>query len=335
MDLRGGTYRIWAVLRSGKNAQSHSVEPKTVVIIGANGFIGRHLSKGLVSAGYNVTGVSKSRPESVEFTDFLEGYNYELCAFDDVIAKSQVVIFSAGKLRPSSPFDFEVVSSEAGNVLGIARKCAEFGVEKFVMTSSGGTIYGHPDVVPVSEKMPARPINAYGYMHSIVENGLRVISNQSELKTVSLRVGNVYGPGQTSRLGQGLIPVIFEKVRTSQKLDIRGDGTEMRDYIFIHDLVDCYAKVIENTPSYMCYNVGSEVGVSINGVVAQIEQVLGKTVERQFTEIIHGAPGFDVILDCSRARYDLGWKPQYSFEQGLKTYLGHIEDNPQGQGLSV
>lgn len=294
---------------------------KSITIIGANGFIGRSLSKQLIEKGHKVIGVSKNKPDNIDFHEFHMGYNYELTAFPEILKKSDVVIFCAGHMRPSSPFDLDAIFFEASNVLKIARQCAKLEVEKFLMTSSGGTIYGRVDTMPIKENIALKPSNPYGYMHLIIENGLRVINKRTDLNPISLRVGNAYGPGQTSRLGQGLIPILHQFIKSGDTFKVYGNGRLKRDYVFIDDIVSFFLAAIDGKNSHLSYNLGTGVGTSILDAVELAEKITATPIIREHVKEINGTVASDIVLDISRGRDDLGWDFTVSLDAGLKRYF--------------
>ena len=295
------------------------IMPSKVLVVGAGGFIGRGISARLIDAGYEVYGASRTKP-NLDYSGFTLGRsdtieNIEPGAYDSVV-------FSAGKLRPNSKVKSLIndVFPEAIEVIRFAELCESAGVKKFIMISSGGTIYGEGGGSKKVETDRLQPQSPYGYMHLLVDKGLSQIKARGKLQTVCMRVANVYGPGQNIVDGQGLIPAIRNCVIKGDAFGIRGDGTAVRDYIFIDDVAEAIRLVInaENVP--LALNIGSSRGASINEVVSLFEKQINQMIKVTYNPAV-GTEVKEIVLDNSLAREELGWAPQTSLELGLRKFI--------------
>ena len=193
-----------------------------------------------------------------------------------------------------------------------------------IFFSSGGTIYGNPDRLPVTEDTPIAPLSNHGAGKAAQEAFCHAFRAQGHAVTI-LRPSNAYGPGQTLKNGFGLIRTMLECIRHDTPLEIWGDGENIRDFIYIDDVVEACMRLIDLPQDSGTYNLGSGMGYSINQVRRIVEQVtgIGLKISR------HPAREIDVravVLDISRLEAQLSWKPQTSLEEGVKRTLKWLRE---------
>lgn len=183
-----------------------------------------------------------------------------------------------------------------------------------VYFSSGGTVYGNPVQIPVAEDCPMVPMSNHGagkVAQEIFCNALRAQGNP----TTILRPSNAYGPGQTLRQGFGLIRTMLEHARLGTTLEIWGDGENVRDFIYIDDVVEATLRLIQQPQDSGTYNLGSGVGYSVNQVRSAVEALCNRRVKVRY----HPARGIDVrsvVLDNGRLAAQLNWKPCVDLPDG-------------------
>ena len=195
--------------------------------------------------------------------------------------------------------------------------------------SSGGTVYGNPLQLPVSEDAAIAPISPYGVAKVAQENICQGLRAQGNAVTI-LRPSNAYGPYQTARSGFGLVRTLLEHARTGTTMEIWGDGENVRDYLYIDDIVEstlCLTRLQQDSGTY---NLGSGVGHSINQVKNLVEQVTGLPVKT----IFRPARGIDVravVLNTASLCAKLDWQPSVGLAQGLESIWQKSVDsmNPQ------
>ena len=295
--------------------------PRKVLVVGASGFIGRSVSKTLISEGFEIHGVARTQPD-LNFADFTNSRSHEITELKS--GEYDAVVYAAGKLRPSSKVDSLIkdVFPETMEVLRFAELCEAIGVKKFIMISSGGTIYGEGGGAKKIESDNLRPVSPYGYMHLMVDKGLSQISRRQNMQTVCLRIANVYGPGQNTVEGQGLIPAIRNCVVAEEVFTIRGDGTSVRDYVFIDDVVEAIRLTLgrENLP--LAINIGSARGMSVNDVFSIFQEQIDKPIKVANIQA-HSAELKEIVLDITLAQKTLGWTPKVELKQGVQSFLQH------------
>lgn len=297
-------------------------------VYGANGFIGRHVVEGLLAAGKSVRAVSRrfeprqseswaNRVDLIE-ADFTNPMSM-LASVQDLDTVIQLISSSSPGMGNRVLVD-DIRENVIPHVAFLQNAIAA-GVKRYIFISSGGTVYGPTAPVPTDEDAHTHPINSHGMTKLMIEKYLQMFSRVDGLEYVILRVSNPYGPGQTFRKGQGLIPAILQRHRDGRPIQIFGDGRAERDYIFIDDLVDAVVKTT-HLPGVAneVLNIGKGEGRSILSVVEAIERCLGVTLEKDFL------PGRNTdvdksILNIDKARRLLDWSPDVPFEAGLRRML--------------
>lgn len=301
---------------------------RMIGIYGANGFIGRHLLARLVSDGLPVRAVSRRIGPDLEK---LYGRDAELIAANlhDPLAMAaslhglETVVQLISTSTPGLQNRY-IVADIRDNVIPhveFIQNAITAGVKKYIFISSGGTIYGPGQAKPIPEDAPTNPISSHGITKLAIESYLRMYGHVNGLNYVILRFANPFGPGQEFRKGQGLIPAVLDRYAQGLPVQIIGDGSARRDYIFIDDAIDALARSIASeTIHQQTLNVGSGESRSIAEVIGAMEQVLGTRFERE--HLRHRPTDVDIsVLDISRAKSVLGWQPRTSFRDGLARTL--------------
>jgi UDP-glucose 4-epimerase len=194
--------------------------------------------------------------------------------------------------------------------------CRELGVTRLVFVSSGGTVYGVPQQIPTPETAPTDPITAYAISKLSVEKYLGLYRHLHGLNYRVLRVANPFGPYQTAVKSQGLVAALIARGLRNETIEIWGDGTVVRDFVFIDDVVDALVAAMSDESSERIFNIGSGQGRSVRDVIASVESVLARTVSVRWQ---HARP-VDIprsTLAIERAKKELGWQPKTKFEDGL------------------
>lgn len=297
---------------------------KRCVVFGANGFIGSHVCEALLDAGHQVVAFDISR----DFLSLrhLDSGRLETCT-GDFLDRAAVrkalhgaewvfhLISTTLPATSNSNMVFDVQSNVVASI-EMLEECVASGVQRLVFASSGGTVYGLPASDPVAENAPLHPIVSYGCTKLAIENYCRLFQHQFKLRTVSLRLANPYGPGHQG-LTQGAIPVFLKRMLAGKPITIWGDGSVTRDYVYIADVAQAFVKAAKYQGQHQVFNIGSGEGLSLRGLLAQLEQATGRQAE-----VIYEAPrSFDVpriVLDVSRARDELAWDAATPLQQGIR-----------------
>lgn len=297
-----------------------------VAVYGAAGFIGSALVRRLIKSRHKVRSIARKDLNEQYFdcspSDTFSHHVADLNDVDAIVRSLQgvdVAVQLMGSAKPSTgkgALQRELIS-ELPPQIAFMEACHQANVQKIVFLSSGGTVYGHPQILPIPETHPRRPINSYGIIKATIENYLQMFQQTHALGSVVVRLANPFGPGQSYSKGQGLIPAILMRHFSGEPIHIFGDGSAQRDYLYINDTIDAIMEIISRRDlNGATINVGSGVGRSILDVIGAIESSLGGKLELKFLD---GRPG-DVdknILDIKKAKNLLGWKPVTPFQEAV------------------
>ncbi|WP_172327608.1 NAD-dependent epimerase/dehydratase family protein [Mangrovicoccus sp. HB161399] len=294
--------------------------PKKVLVIGGCGFIGSHIVDGLLAAGTAVR-VLDRRPEA--FREPLPGVEYIFGDFSDPFQLLEslegvdAVMHCASTTVPSTS-NIDPVADISGNLISSVRLLKllrQMNIGKLVYLSSGGTVYGVPQADPVSEDHPQNPISSYGIVKSAIEKYIFMEQELHGLSAVVLRASNPYGPRQGHTGIQGIIGTYLWKLARGEDLEVWGDGTVVRDFIYVKDMADiCVAAL--NSEASGVYNAGAGEGTSVNEIVEAVRHATG----RDFQPTYKVARAYDVpriVLDIGRAQETFAWSPKVSLVEGV------------------
>jgi UDP-glucose 4-epimerase len=298
------------------------------VVLGGAGFIGSHLVERLLAAGHSVRvfdlndpGPAGRYPRYGE-VEWVRGNFLEVEDVRRGIAGCEAAFHLAWTTLPKSSNEDPAADVEH-NIAGTVRVLEAWrraGGGKFVFISSGGTVYGAPRALPITEAQATYPLSSYGITKLAIEKYLELYRVLHGLDYCVLRVANPYGERQRIVSGQGAVTAFLYRAHRGEPIEIWGDGRVVRDYLYVGDVAEALARALDHRGERRVINIGSGAGRDLNEVLAAIERVLGRPVERRY------APGrnFDVpanVLDVSLARAELGWQPTTSFEDGLARTL--------------
>ncbi|PBB64785.1 NAD-dependent epimerase [Mesorhizobium sp. WSM4312] len=304
------------------------------LILGGSGFIGRHVAALLVQSGHEVVlaGRSLSKPT---FTPALEervgwrSFDLANAQWDSLIDGITVIHHYAWSSVPASANNDPSLdlSTNVAPTLGLLEALRKKGslAPRLIFASSGGTVYGKLLRVPVHEDHRLSPITAYGAGKAAVELYLGTYRALYGLDCRVARLANPFGAGQNLAKGLGAVTTFLHRALSQQPIIIWGDGEVVRDFIHISDVAAGLVALARAQPldSHHVFNIGSGEGVSLNGVIAELESKLPHRLDVRYE---HGRK-FDVpvsVLDISLIRETLGWRPSLSFSEGLSQTLGDL-----------
>lgn len=309
-----------------------------ILILGGQGFIGQNLCKRLIEEGHDVSVVERSivKERVLEKVSYHEGDFTDISSYKEYLRGIDVVyhLISTTNANDSNQ---EIERDIEQNVVGTVRlldACVEANVKKIVFTSSGGTIYGIPESIPIAEDDMKNPICSYGITKLMIEKYLHLYHHLYGIDYTVLRLSNPYGPYHQSP-NQGLINVILRKVYNQEEVTVWGDGEVKRDYVYINDAVDALSLVKDMECEEKVFNIGSGNSYSICDIIKEIENVLGVDVRKTYKE----ARNQDVpinVLDISLAQQILGWNPKIDLPTGLVLTYESLckEASSQSEGVT-
>jgi len=293
-----------------------------VLVTGGAGFIGSHLVDRLVEEGYSVRIIDNFSSGSLEnIRHHLGGKRVEVLGVDlkdpagveeSVKGVEAVFHFAANPevrvstTNPEVHFRENVVATF--NLLEAMRR-NDVGDLVFASSSS---VYGEPEEIPVGEEAPIRPVSVYGASKAACENLIHAYSKLYGIKAVALRYANVVGP----RLRHGVVyDFIVKLLKDPGVLEILGDGTQTRSYIYIDDAVEATITAWKaSRGGFEAYNVGSEDWITVNDVADVVVEVMGlQNVKRVYKPVLHGVGWLGdvkkIALKVEKLK-SLGWRPR-------------------------
>lgn len=303
---------------------------KSCLVFGATGFIGWNLCRGLVAQGARIRAVAhrtlSDEQRQGPGIDWIRGSLLDRDFVSRAVAGQSLVFHLVSSSSPGS-YNTNPSADLQENVaptLQLAELSLVAGVERIVFASSGGTVYGVGRESVLTEASATNPISAYGVGKLATEKYLEIFWRHLGLKSSILRISNPYGPYQNAAKGQGLIGKIMNCALQGEAMTVWGDGSIVRDFIYIDDVVSALVAVTCYDGAEQVFNVGSGIGASVNDIIAAVERTTGLNVAVDYQ------PGraADVpmnILDTTLIRTRLGWSPRVSLEDGLRlTYQWNL-----------
>jgi UDP-glucose 4-epimerase len=290
------------------------------IVLGGGGFIGTNLCRRLLSAGHRVRAFGRrcQFPQELRGVEWYQGDFTDASALAAALETFDVVFHLVHSTTPQSA-NLDMAGDVQGNVvasLALFDLCRKLKVRRLVFVSSGGTVYGLPAAIPTPETAPTDPIGAYGVGKLSIEKYLAVHGRLHGLDYRILRVTNPYGPFQVPIRNQGLVAAIISKALRGESNEIWGDGSVIRDYIFIDDVVDALVAAVDDRSEERIFNIGSGNGRSVREVLAAIELALGEKLDVDWKQ----GRAADVpasVVAIERARDLMGWAPRTPLDSGL------------------
>src|SRR5271165_1724251 len=247
------------------------------IVLGGGGFLGINLCRRLAYAGHRVRAFGRRClfPQALEKVEWYQGDFCDATALAAAIETYDIVFHLVHTTTPhSANLDMakdvqqNVVSSIA--LFDISRS---LGVKRIVFVSSGGTIYGTPDQIPTPETAPSEPITAYGIGMLAIEKYLALYQRLHGLQYRILRVANPFGPFQVPVKNQGVISVLVSHAINRESIEIWGDGSVVRDYIFVEDVIDALEAAMNDQSGSRVFNIGSGSGRSLLDIIGAVENL--------------------------------------------------------------
>lgn len=305
------------------------------LVLGGTGFIGSHLVDELVLEGHFVRVLA--RPASASAADRWDSPRVEVVigdfndpeVIDRVVRGCDAIFHLVSTTLPKSSNENPLfdLNTNVGGTIRLLEAAKKHGVRKVVFASSGGTIYGRTEVSPIPESHATDPTCSHGIGKLTIEKYLHLYHELHGVDYCSLRIANPYGTRQRTEKAQGAVGVLLERVLNGRPFEIWGDGSVVRDYIFISDVVDALIAGAREREGCKVFNIGTGRGTSLNELVDLVEAATGCRAQRMY------APGrvFDIrenVLDTTLASKELGWTATVSLEEGLRRTLEWRQEAP-------
>jgi UDP-glucose 4-epimerase len=292
------------------------MQDRRVLLVGG-GFIAQVLSRQLVAAGYEVHFLTR-RPASADFSGAIwhQGDVQDRQLLQRLLPCFATVVHLATTTTPGvSAHQPALEISNLTPTLTLLEVLQDFPKTHLIYLSSGGTLYGNPDTLPVAESAPMRPLSFHGAGKAAAELFFDVARQQGCAVSI-LRPANAYGPGQPLKHGFGLVRTVLENLYRDTPIEIWGDGEAIRDFIFVDDVAAACSRLIDLPTDRETYNVGSGTGYSLNELIALAGEASGRSPRVVYRP---GRTGDvrRVVLAIDKLRA-LGWAPTVSLKEGLR-----------------
>ncbi|MHB1616997.1 MAG: NAD-dependent epimerase/dehydratase family protein [Metallibacterium sp.] len=290
---------------------------RKVFVAGAAGFIGQHLVRALVSGGVSV--IAQVHQRQVDFGPGVQTVTADTAAETLLQDCDEVAWLASGTTPAGSASDpLLELGSNLAPLLKLLQALQSQPGCHLLHVSSGGTLYGDVDH-PASESLAMHPRSYYAAGKAAAEHFIEAWCQQYSGTATVLRPSNVYGPGQTLHGGFGVIPAAMSCLRDGKPMTLWGDGESLRDYLYIDDFIAACMAALRQPPQHgmHVFNVCSGQATSLKQLLALIEQVAGRTLQRD-QRPVRMVDLRRVLLDGMRIRHELGWAPRTSLHDGLQ-----------------
>jgi UDP-glucose 4-epimerase len=298
-----------------------------VFLLGAGGFIGRHLARRLADDGREVIAATR-RPLAFAHPRIRNAVSAwdERGQFAEWIAGCGAVVHAASSSTPGSSAAQPQLEGNLRTTLALVEALQDAPSPRLLYLSSGGTLYGERES-PALEDDPLRPRSYHGAGKIAAESFIRAWAAQYAGTAAILRPSNVYGPGQPARSGFGIIPAAFDCALHGRPLTIWGDGATVRDYLYVDALLAlCEAAVSRPLEAGAhAFNAGHGQGIAVADLLDLVEAVAGRPIERRHAQA-RRVDIRSVLVDNAAARAAFGWTPQVGLEDGLRRTWAWFRD---------
>lgn len=322
-----------------------------ILVVGGAGYIGSHAVRVLIEAGHRVTvfdNLSRGHREAVPMGLLVEGELTDTQFVRETLERYEieaVMHFAAFALvnesvnDPSLYYQNNVIAT-----LSLLDAMRLAGVKKFVFSSTTAT-YGEPEIVPIRETTPQKPINPYGFTKLVIEQALADYSQAYGLGYAALRYFNAAGAHPDGSIGEDhdpeshLIPIVLQvALGQREQITVFGDdyqtpdGTCVRDYVHVNDLADAHLRALNRLEpgKGLCLNLGTGHGTSVREIINACRKVTGHPIPEEMGPRREGDPS-ELVADACLAQEVLGWEPKYTDVQSIvETAWRWHQSHPQG-----
>lgn len=306
-----------------------------IIVLGAAGFIGTNLSIALANNKENkVTLVDRNKEYfnkklyNLENIRIIEN-NLNVESDFETLLNNQDIVYHLVSSNIPSTSNQQISQELFSNVIfssNLFDACVKVGVKKVVFISSGGTVYGKESTMPLKEETQTNPITSYGIQKITIEKLLYLYNYMYGLDYRVIRLANPFGPYQRPNGVLGAVTTFTYKALKDEEIEVYGDGTVVRDFIYIDDAIRGILKIAEKETDFHTYNLGSGKGISIN----QLLDILSKTLDKKLKVSYKNARKVDVpvnYLDISRYEKNIGKIGLTSLEEGILLTARFMKEN--------
>lgn len=303
------------------------------LVVGGNGFLGSYVVDELVAAGHDVTVFDRfSSPPTFTSAGVraIAGDYLDTAALRSALEGQELLFHLLSTTTP--------VTADADPTLDIRTNVAQgvellslavaAGVQRVYFASTGGAIYGDQPGETIAETALPVPVSPYAIGKLALEGYLRYFERKHGLRSVTFRISNPYGPRQHPDKKQGVIPIFLQHIAKGEPIEILGDDSMVRDYLFAPDMARMIVAAVGAEPAHDIYNIGSGHGTTLGQVIDLATAITGATVE----VVTRARPATFVersVLDISRYSAEFGSPTLVSLEEGMaRTWAAMREAKP-------
>ncbi|MGH7764560.1 MAG: NAD-dependent epimerase/dehydratase family protein [Candidatus Dormibacteraceae bacterium] len=304
-----------------------------ILVSGGAGFIGSNVVDAFIAAGHEVAvldNFSTGRQENVNLAARVyrvdlreqEAVNDAVAAFKPEIVNHHAAQSEVPKSVADPAFDAHV------NIIGglhLLKACVDHGVRKIIFSSTGGALYGEPDIVPAAEDHPVRPLSPYGTSKFAFEQYLGTFERTFGLPYTVLRYANIYGARQDFASEEGRVVAIFaSRMLEGRPVTIDGDGNQSRDMLHVGDVAAANLAALEKGGGGT-FHISTGVAVTVNDLFRKLALLTDYRLQPRFGPARKGDV-YRIALESSRAKEVLGWEPQVTLEEGLSLTVDYFRE---------
>ena len=305
-----------------------------ILVTGGAGFIGSHLVEELLSNEHEIlifdnclTGKKENLEITGNFTfinddfgsenslELIEKFDPDICFH--LAAQSSVVVSVE---NPALDFEHNILQP-----IKLIQVLLKSNCKKFVFTSSGGTIFGEPSVIPTAEEDYAdEPESPYGVAKKRLNELIKIMLKNSSMTYSILNLSNVYGPRQDPHGEAGVVSIFANKYLKNEEPTIYGDGEQTRDYIYVKDVVSALIKASKIEENHFL-NIGTGIETSVNDLANSMKIQFKSEINPIYKPAREGELNRSV-LNNTKAKQELNWKPNYSLDDGMKQVFNWLRN---------
>lgn len=304
------------------------------LVLGANGLIGSYVVDDLVKTGHQVRAFDRFSADKTNYnpSEQVEQFVGDFLNRNDLAKALEGVEYVFHFISTTTPITAEndpIIDIETNIRMSVEllQLCVEMGVKRVIYPSTGGAIYGLSAANGGVHKEGdlTQPVSPYAIGKLTVENYMRYFYKKFDLDYIAFRISNPYGNRQSIRSKQGVIPIFLDRIKDGEKITVYGDGTMIRDYIYVQDVADMIVAAFDKPHQFNTYNIGSGQGNSVNEIISCIEEITGKKAEIN-TEPAPATFVDKVILDTARFKDEFHKEPTVSLLDGIRATCQQMEE---------
>ena len=296
---------------------------KKILVTGGAGFIGSHLVDRLIEEGHHVViadNLSTGKLRNINARATFHHTDITQPSLREVFHREQPEIVFHMAAQTSVVESVKDSLNDCNvNVTGTLRlleACKTYGVDKFIYSSTGGALYGDPEITPCPETAPIIPMCPYGLSKHMGEQYIELFYRLNHLNYTILRYANVYGPRQDPHGESGVVAIFSQLMLSGKNPKIFGNGLQERDFIYVSDIVDANLQAMTSSIQDV-FNIGTGKPTNINLIYETLQTIIGYSDQPEYHPQRTGEI-FSISLACEKAANILAWIPSIELQDGLK-----------------